>query len=162
DKAEEQAARLKAFRDRLAKGRIMDFWTDPHELCTKVVIAVQQAINLTPGVGWVRGDEAVDPKVLQEAERLRLENAALKNRLAAQSEEITFPEHFAGPLDTVEVNVSAWVGSGASGHRFPDHVAQFTLGQMFIELFDSILTMPSENGLRSIIGRVAARLSLRD
>lgn len=31
-----------------------------------MIIAVTQAVNLSPGVGWVRGDQAVDPKTLQE------------------------------------------------------------------------------------------------
>jgi hypothetical protein len=57
--------RLAGFRERLGKGRIVDFWNEPQELCTKVVIAIAQAVNLSPGVGWVRGDQAIDPKILQ-------------------------------------------------------------------------------------------------
>jgi hypothetical protein len=78
DTNEEQARRLAAFRERLSRSRIVDFWVDPHELCTKVVIAVAQAINLSPGVGWVRGDLAIDPKVVQELELVRIENEELK------------------------------------------------------------------------------------
>ena len=31
--------------------------------------------------GWVRGDRAIDPKILQQNERLRMENADLRKRL---------------------------------------------------------------------------------
>ena len=78
----EQAKRLAAFRDRLSKGRIVDFWEEPQDLCTNVVIAVTQAINLSPGVGWIRGDQAIDPKVLQDSERIRIENEQLRLRLS--------------------------------------------------------------------------------
>jgi hypothetical protein len=45
----DQANRLVAFRGKLSKGRIVDFWDDRRDLCTKVVIAVTQAINLWRG-----------------------------------------------------------------------------------------------------------------
>jgi hypothetical protein len=69
DRDPERERKLAAFRDRLSKGRIVDVWNDPQDLCTKVVIAVARAVNLSPGVGWVRGDQAVDPKTLQELVR---------------------------------------------------------------------------------------------
>ena len=40
DGDDRKAKKLKAFRERLAQGRIVDFWSEPQELCTKVVIAV--------------------------------------------------------------------------------------------------------------------------
>ena len=82
DKDAVKARRLEAFRNRLSAGRMVDHWTEPQDLCTKITIAVGNAINLTPEVGWVRGDQAVDPKVLQEMERIRVENEELKRRLA--------------------------------------------------------------------------------
>jgi Domain of unknown function (DUF4062) len=82
DKDRAQQERLELFRERLSHSRIIDHWTEPHELCTKIVIAVGNAINLSPGVGWIRGDQAIDPKVLQEMERIRIENGQLRTRLA--------------------------------------------------------------------------------
>jgi hypothetical protein len=35
DKDVDKATKLKNFRDRLATGRMIDQWADPHELCTK-------------------------------------------------------------------------------------------------------------------------------
>src|SRR6266849_1359234 len=68
--------------EKIRKSRIVDFWSDYGDLCTKVVIAAGQSVNLAPGVGWVRGDQAIDPKVLQDFERLRRENEELKQRLS--------------------------------------------------------------------------------
>jgi hypothetical protein len=47
--------------------RIVDFWNDPQQLCTQVVIAVGQAVTLSPGIGWIRGDQAVGAGELQMA-----------------------------------------------------------------------------------------------
>jgi Domain of unknown function (DUF4062) len=101
DRDETQAKRLEAFRERLAAGRVVDFWSDPQELCTKIVIAVTQATNLSPGLGWIRGDQAIDPKVLQDMERLRLENADLRKQLHKNEStvELSFPRHLASPYD---------------------------------------------------------------
>jgi hypothetical protein len=82
DTRSSQAKKLKAFRDRLSKTvRMIDHWTDAKDLSKNVVIAVGNQVNLTPGVGWVRGDQTFDPKLLQEMEGVRIENEALKRRL---------------------------------------------------------------------------------
>jgi hypothetical protein len=81
DKSASKAKRLEAFRKRLSQGRMVNFWTDPQDLCTMVTVAVGNEINLSPGVGWVRGDQAIEPKMLQEMERLRTENEDLRTRL---------------------------------------------------------------------------------
>ena len=73
-------------------------WRTVSELCSEVLISLVNESNRRPGIGWVRGDQAIDPKVLQEAERLRIENAELKVRLAqASTDEVTFPIHLEGP-----------------------------------------------------------------
>jgi hypothetical protein len=101
DKDEPKALKLQAFRERLSKGRMVDYWSNSYELCAKVVIAVGQASTLFPGTGWVRGDQAIDPKILQDLERLRMENGSLKKRLSEfESNEMTFPSQLAGPDDS--------------------------------------------------------------
>jgi hypothetical protein len=105
-----QVSRLAAFRTKLSKGRIVDFWNARHDLCTKVVIADAQAINLSPGVGWIRGDQAIDPKIIQDLERLRSENASLLRQLADQQDaELIFPPDLLGPSDEITVELEITV-----------------------------------------------------
>jgi hypothetical protein len=83
DRKKSLAKKLEAFRTRLSKRvRMIDRWTDAQDLCTKVILALTHQANLTPRVGWVRGDQAVDPKMMQEMQRIRTENEDLKRRLA--------------------------------------------------------------------------------
>jgi hypothetical protein len=162
DQDQTQAKRLVAFRERLANGRIVDFWTEPQELCTKVVIAIAQAINLSPGIGWIRGDQAIDPKVLQETERIRIENANLRKRLDdLTADELHFPPNLAGPHDHVEFTLELTY-KNEKEHDKADRteIKKVTspLGRIFIDIFDSVLGEPSEYNLRSVIGKALSKL----
>jgi hypothetical protein len=149
DTNEEQARRLAAFRERLSRSRIVDFWVDPHELCTKVVIAVAQAINLSPGVGWVRGDLAIDPKVVQELELVRIENEELKKKLTIlEMNEITFPADLLGPEDPIEFEIlssgkissAQMLGSGQIKIRKYDPIpAKWRLKDLFNFVADQVI-----------------------
>jgi hypothetical protein len=57
------AKQLERFKTKLQSGRMIDFYTSASDLCTKAIIAVFNETNLRPGVGWIRGDQAIDPKV---------------------------------------------------------------------------------------------------
>ena len=64
NKVEKEKALLKKlnnFRDRLKNSAMVDFWEDPGSLAASVVVAVGQEVNLNPGIGWVRGDQAIRP-----------------------------------------------------------------------------------------------------
>jgi hypothetical protein len=98
------------------------------------VIAVTQAINLSPGIGWVRGDEAIDPKMLQDLERIRAENDQLKARLfALESEDVTFPSKWAGPNEEFEFSITPNFG------QEPSMKATSTWGKLFFNEIEQIL-----------------------
>jgi hypothetical protein len=97
--------KLDAFRTILKANRVVDFWSDHNDLCTKVVIAVRQSVILAPGVGWTRGDQPADPKVLRDFERLRRENDELRQRLSEQSaSRVTFPNELPSPNEPVNLD----------------------------------------------------------
>jgi hypothetical protein len=164
----DKASKLKAFRDRLSRGRMIDYWTEPYELCTKIVVAVGQAVNLTPGVGWIRGDQAIDPKVLQELEKLRIENANLVNRIKElDTDNITFPSHLVGPNDSlpIEVDLEHLGDTNIYGQKEVLSVEELevtaNLGSLFEQLFDTLLTEPSESSLAAAIGNAVLLLAER-
>jgi hypothetical protein len=97
--------KLDEFRTKLKANRVVDFWSDYNDLCTKVVIAVGQSVNLAPGIGWVRGDQPVDPKLLLDFERLRRENEELKQKLSEQSAtRVTLPNELPSPDEPVNLD----------------------------------------------------------
>ncbi len=141
----DQAKRLAAFRDKLSKERIVDFWVEPQELCTKVVIAVTQAINLSPGIGWIRGDQAVDPKILQDLERVRIENEQLRQRLAEfDGTKLVFPEDLIGPEE--KIRFSIFYGSEKVGRT------ESTIKDLFNWLFEMLVQEEAESEIQSALG----------
>ena len=83
--------RLYKFRERLTSSNLVDFWTSPDELATKVAVALAQETNLNPSVGWVRGDQAIDPKLIQELEDARRERDELL-KLTNSNDNFSFPD----------------------------------------------------------------------
>ena len=96
-------ARLENFRSRLSKSKMVDYWSNPDELATKVAVSLAQEVNLNPGIGWVRGDQAIDPKLIQELEDVRRE----RDKLIEANNTInnfSFPEWMPNITDKFEIS----------------------------------------------------------
>lgn len=70
ERTEEGQRRLEAFREKVKKGRLVDFWTSPDQLQAKVALAMLNAIRTFPAVGWVRADRAANERVLADTNEL--------------------------------------------------------------------------------------------
>ncbi|MBI5319812.1 DUF4062 domain-containing protein [Bradyrhizobium sp.] len=142
-----QKSRLENFRTRLRTSRIVQFWTDANDLCMNVVVSANNATMLQPGHGWVRGDQAIDPKVLQEAERLRIENAGLKEQLARiNGEQLVFDPNLLGPDDKLVLKLMI---------NGQEQTREVGIGQMFVALYDALLPEPYQRIIRFAIARAA-------
>jgi Domain of unknown function (DUF4062) len=150
-------AKLKQFNEKLKTGRMTDFWSNKDELCTRAVIAVGNSVNLTPGLGWVRGDNAIDPKVLQEAERLRTENADLRSKIANLhgSLAVEFDPTIAGPDTAITVRMTESTHQrGVPGRPHEKDISfQTTFGELFQAIYDDLLLEPAEHRIGDIIGQ---------
>ena len=70
--------KLEAFRDKVAKSAMVDFWDAPAELGQKVVFGLMDARKRKPAVGWVRADGRASEEAEIEIAELRREVAELK------------------------------------------------------------------------------------
>jgi hypothetical protein len=107
----EKLDKLQNFRDEVASSRIVEFWKDSKELPGKVAIAVAQEINLNPGIGWIRGDQAIDPKIYEENRNLRQELQSYKQTALPLT--FSFPPNL--PNITEEFQVSVHVSHYSKG-----------------------------------------------
>jgi hypothetical protein len=160
DEDSTKAARLIDFRKRLQTGRIVEFWTDANDLCTKAVIAVANAVNLMPGVGWVRGDNAINPKLLQDFELLRNENAELQAKVAQfTSDDLIFDSSLIGPDDQTALLVKIRYRDRSNATlREEEKVCSVLLGDLFVEIYDDLLKVPPEWNLQTAIAAAALEL----
>lgn len=68
---EENREKLKAFRDKVSRGRLVQFWTNADELNGKVAVSLTKTIKIYPAVGWVRANLQSNTESLQEINDLR-------------------------------------------------------------------------------------------
>ncbi len=77
--------RLKEFREKVKKGRLVKFWSAADQLPGILVLSLMKTIKTYPALGWVRGGISTSKELLEEINELRKENEILKNRVLSVS-----------------------------------------------------------------------------
>ena len=78
---DEGKRKLRAFRE-LAKQKMCKTWTTAHELGAEVVMSLNRLKRVSPGIGWIRGDQVQDLGDVGEILRLREKIEDLEAELA--------------------------------------------------------------------------------
>jgi hypothetical protein len=78
--------KLRAFRDKLTKSRLVNFWDDIKGLGQQTILAMLDIKKRNPSPGWVRGDNAITMEVMKELEMLRA--AASKSSKSGKTEQL--------------------------------------------------------------------------
>jgi Domain of unknown function (DUF4062) len=147
--------KLDQFKQKLRTGRIIEHWNDANDLCLKVVTAIAHSVNLTKRPGWIRGDQAIDPKVLQDMEKLRIENQELRERLSTlDTSEIRFDPRFAGPDEFIDLAYQASSGAPNSPRIFN---ITLKLKDIFVASYGSLLNHPNEGQVSHTMGQMLAK-----
>lgn len=76
--------KLEAFREKVATGRLVRFWSNPDELNGQVAVSLTMTIKTYPAIGWVRANLQTNAESLQEMNDLRKELAILKQYKSEQ------------------------------------------------------------------------------
>jgi hypothetical protein len=109
--------RLERFRDKLASGRLVKFWTSAGELPGLVALSLSKTIKMFPATGWVRASGVASEEILGEVNELRKQNDDLKRSVAAMAAAANPPvEDMAGLDDLFEVEGSSTRYSGSSSY----------------------------------------------
>lgn len=78
----ESRGRLKAFRDKVCKDRLVRFWKTADELPGLVALSLSKTIKMYPAIGWMRANQASNTQLLSELNELRKEKERLEKELA--------------------------------------------------------------------------------
>jgi Domain of unknown function (DUF4062) len=100
----EKARKINAFKRRLEERRIVKYWENSSQLVSDIKDSIHDIERRRPGVGWIRGDQALDPKVYKELEEVRRQNKELREKLdTIGNEDIVFPSHLLHGSDLFEI-----------------------------------------------------------
>lgn len=76
----DKRSKLEAFREKVATGRLVCFWSNPDELNGQVAVSLTMTIKTYPAIGWVRANLQTNAESLQEMNNLRKELAEFKQQ----------------------------------------------------------------------------------
>lgn len=77
----EKLRKLHALRSELEQKRIVNYWLTSDELVARLKDSIDDLVRRRPAVGWIRGDQALDPEVYRQRDELRKEVDSIKQRL---------------------------------------------------------------------------------
>lgn len=78
---------MSRFRVKVMSGRLVREWSSRQELEALVLKSLVHAFNDVPQVGWIRGDSAASTDLLEQNNKLLIENASLKSKLSEMTDE---------------------------------------------------------------------------
>jgi Domain of unknown function (DUF4062) len=78
----ETLRRLNQFREKVSKGRLVNFWSSAEELPSLVALSLISTIKTYPAVGWVRADQVANLDLLKDLNSLRKRNKELEEVVA--------------------------------------------------------------------------------
>ncbi|TDX64226.1 uncharacterized protein DUF4062 [Methylosinus sp. sav-2] len=141
DQNPEKQAKLIDFRNELQK-RMVCYWNNTDQLVNKVKDSVYDSVRRKPRVGWIRGDNAMDPAVYKELESARKAVLELEKRL---SEVVVVDLHndLAQGADIFQIQWTLMEKSGGNeflNYRY-EEIGKFT----FDTSWDDILVILIEN-----------------
>jgi len=80
------ARKLESFIEKTTAAKMVDFWSDPKDLNTKVVTALHKAFSRKPRPGWIRTESE---RVAEEMALLMEDNRSLRNQLEKATAQAT-------------------------------------------------------------------------
>lgn len=99
EEEKDKREKLHNFRNEIKLNRIVDFWEDAKELALKVTTSLTHEINLNPGLGWVRGNQAISAEIINTLESQRETIKNLKEQIESyNSGAFSFPKE----IDDIE------------------------------------------------------------
>ncbi len=78
---QEARAKLDSFRDKVSKGRLVEFWENKDQLSSQIIMGILSAKKIHPAIGWVKANQTSSTEILSEINDLRKENESLRHEL---------------------------------------------------------------------------------
>ena len=139
--------RLKAFRERVANGRLVKFWTKATDLPGLVALSLGQTIKLYPATGWVRADQIASAEAVTDLNKLLKRNQELETALAAALAEPDIPD--LADLDE-EVELRGTYRISAVGYAPKAWKACLTWAELFAKIAPLLIVGRNEGTVKEV------------
>ncbi|MEM6333689.1 MAG: DUF4062 domain-containing protein [Planctomycetota bacterium] len=149
----ELVAKLDDFRDRVKTGRLVKQWRTADQLPGLVSLSLSKTMKTYPAVGWVRGGKATNSELLEDLNRLRKENEALRIEIRSLD---NGQDTSAEPLNLAAIDSAVELRISWSDGRYKEFQSvSVTWADIFAEIAPGLSSHPSDSSVRS---KLAARL----
>jgi hypothetical protein len=155
ESADDAVVRLKAFKDKVMKGRLAKVWRNPGDLQGLVALSLQKAIKTHPAVGWVRGDQVGTVELLTELRTVTKENEGLRKTVEdlRASVQPTVAD-LAGLDEEVEIR-----GHFFSGRYRPTWSVRLSWSKLFGLVAPHLMGNPHDSAAQQMFANVLFALS---
>jgi hypothetical protein len=155
DNDPEKAQKLIGFKKKLEEKRIVKYWEDSSQLVNDIKDSVNDTVRRRPGVGWIRGDQALDPKIYKDLEDERRQNKELREKLdTIGKEDIVLPLHLSHGNDLFEIEYM--IRSRAEGTMITEstQIFKITWDELFIVLGNGVYAGAREHRLKEMLAHI--------
>lgn len=144
----ELRTRLAIFKEKVAKGRLVKFWTSAAELPGLVALSLSKTIKTYPAVGWVRADQVANTELLSELNELRKTNQELQKTISSiQSTPQPVIQNLAQLTDKITMRGDSWFkSSGRIGWE-----CTLTWAELFALLAPYLLQTPNDEYAKTLL-----------
>lgn len=142
---------LERFRDKVATGRLVKFWTNSIELPGLVALSLSKTIKMFPATGWVRANLPASEDILGEVNELRKENKSLRGQvssMAASAKAVV--EDMAQLEDTFTIMGKA-SSSTSYGTRSNSWKADATWRDIFAAIGPYLYEYPNDTQVKNVL-----------
>ncbi|TGN20644.1 DUF4062 domain-containing protein [Leptospira idonii] len=158
EQEEDLKLRLQRFRERVSTGRLVKMWNKPEDLPGNVALSLNKTIKMYPALGWSRGTNEANEKLLTELNELRKENEQLKYKIKKYENDLR-PKIELASLDKV-ININGEYYKTTNQRRFLNKWETSTTWKNIFSLISPfILNMPNEDMIKIIIDRELSKLA---
>ena len=143
---EEALSKLEAFRKKVSKGRLVEFWENKDQLAGMIALGLLNMIRMYPAIGWVRADKTSSVESLEEINTLRKKNHDLENKLKKYSLQPSSNSNKLASLDSkISITIATYDGKEIVG------IFQITWLQIIRTISEIVFDSMSEWSIRLAI-----------
>jgi len=156
DNDPEKFKKLIAFKKKLEAKRIVKYWEDGSDLVNDIKDSIHDIVRRRPGVGWIRGSQALDPSVYKELEEVRRQNKELQEKFDKfGKEDIVFPSHLSHGSDWFEIHYTVSERSNdQTVFDRPTESYKISWDDLFGELVELIYLEMAEDNIQATIEEI--------